>query len=149
MGRMMDRKQWYRLLGYFGYSLFFGFVLLLLLEVQGILKEQVGMTYRPLPLIMFSSLMPIALGILAAIPGFVRVYRMAGKWAYDWIRCLAIGLPAFVGAFYLVFYFSGSLGEFLPFKEVFLKSGTFLTQLSGFILGYTLLHSVGKKENGS
>ena len=136
-----------RFLALFGYAIIYGLVFWQLLEVQILLREQAAATYRPLAYMIYSTVLPVILGLLAAVPNLVRMFRARGSWRYDWAAILAVGIPALIGAAYAWLYYS-PVGVYLPLPQAILTENSPVRPICGFVLGYLLLHSVQKRERG-
>ena len=127
---------------YFGFVILIGLVLQFLLEFDRLLLEQANLTFDRLSYFVYLSLYPILIGILFAIPHLFRERRAAGKWTYNWVKGVAIGLPALFGATIFLHYYT-PLGDYvsdlLRYKE--------FPIVCGIALGYTALTSFHKTRS--
>ncbi|MFP3389504.1 hypothetical protein [Brevibacillus sp. SIMBA_040] len=127
---------------YFGFVMLIGLVLQVLVEFDRVMLEEAKMSFDRLSYFVYLSLYPILLGILFAIPHLFRERKNAGKWTYDWVKGLAIGLPALFGATVLLHYYT-PLGDYV---SVLLRYKEFPI-VSGIALGYTVLTSFHKAKS--
>ncbi|MFJ8260590.1 hypothetical protein ACIQ4I_01325 [Rummeliibacillus sp. NPDC094406] len=108
------------------------------------LGKEEEISYNDLPIMIFSFVFPIIIGILLRLPNFLIEKKGKKKWSFDWVKLIAIAFPVLYVALlpYLVY---SSLGEELLFsKQVFLLGDTTitLTTVAGIVFGYVLLDSV-------
>lgn len=99
------------------------------------------------PIMVAKTTVPIVLGLFLALPKFVSEWRRAGKWKYDWIKLLAIGVPALyialipIFAFISVKYFA-IITPILGGVSAALQSMPH--ELAGYAVGYILIASLYK-----
>lgn len=127
---------------YFGFVILIGLVLQFLLEFDRLLLVQANLTFDRLSYFVYLSLYPILIGILFAIPHLFRERKNAGKWTYNWVKSVAIGLPALFGATIFLHYYT-PLGDYV---SVLLRYKEFPI-VSGIALGYTALTSFHKTRS--
>ncbi len=120
------------------------FILDVLMKYELVLVERVKGTYNSFPSNLYSSLYPILIGLLFALPKFVRILKVDGRLSYDWIRILAVGIPTLFGATVFLIYFS-PLGAYFPFISI-LSIGTKFSTICGIVFGYLIL-SCFQKSN--
>ena len=134
-----------RFAGYFTYTVLIGYILFKGTQYQKFLDT---LRFTDIdPVLIFSSLFPISIGMLLALPRFIHVFKKQGSWQFDWIKFLAIGLPAF----YLTI---SPITLFPPFSVYFpLYPGRLLLMysmlpqiVSGITFGYLLLGLLHKKH---
>ncbi len=99
------------------------------MQYELILVEQAKETYNSFPSNLYSSLYPILIGLLFALPIFVRVIKVESRWNYDWIRIVAVGIPTLFGATVFLIYFS-PLGTYFPSISI-LSVGTKFSTICG------------------
>ena len=58
------------------------------------LRAVMGRTFKILPMIIFSVVFPVVVGLLLALPRYIFEYRKEGKWRYDWTKFSAIAITA-------------------------------------------------------
>jgi len=92
----------------------------------------------------FSTLFPIAMGLLIAFPKFITECRKKGSWKLDWIKFIAIGIPIlYIAIFPLVFLLSILGGDSnLPLLNGLYRPPLIMylpNELSGVVLGFLLL----------
>jgi hypothetical protein len=85
----------------------------------------------------------ILLGLVMGIEHFVTEYRKQGKWIVNITKLIIIGIPSLILTFYLALYFIIPIP--LPMHGVIYNDKLF-SEVSGLIFGYTLLTSLGKKQ---
>jgi hypothetical protein len=140
----LTHPQAKRLFGYFAYVIAVGFVFLQLLKAQAVLRKHAMEIFDHYSPLIFMTVFPVFLGLLFALPGFVKTLRCEGKWQIDWVKLLAVGLPALYGTTYLLFFFT-PIGRFLPFAGYLSAfGGSDFSLVSGIVFGYTLLRVVKK-----
>lgn len=135
-----------RFVGYFGYVIFMVFLLMFLLKYDQQLHEYSKLNFKPFPLFIYRSIYPILLGVLFALPSFIKVIKTSGRWRYDWIKITSIGLPALLGSQLLYIYFSPAVGKYLPSISVHALE-TPLPSISGVVFGYLALNCFHKSKN--
>lgn len=121
------------------------FIMDLLMQYELTLVERAKVTYNSFPSNLYSSLYPILIGLLFALPKFVRLTKLEGTWNFDWIRLIAIGIPTLMGTIFFLIYFS-PVGIYLPSFSIF-AAGTKFSAICGIVFGYSLLSSFGKSNN--
>ncbi|GIO08758.1 hypothetical protein J31TS6_47860 [Brevibacillus reuszeri] len=114
------------------------------MKYELVLVERVKETYNSFPSNLYSSLYPILIGLLFALPKFVRLIKVEGRLSYDWIRIVAVGIPTLFGATVFLIYFS-PLGAYFPSISI-LSVGTKFSTICGIVFGYLIL-SCFQKSN--
>lgn len=103
--------------------------------------------YNSFPYIIFSSVYPVMIGLLLALPNFINKIRKIGSWNIDWINLIAIGIPTLYGAISPILYFS-PLSTFLPKLTSYFFSYSLTPQvICGVIFGYIFLSVFDKTVN--
>lgn len=81
------------------YVIVVGAVLFIGVEIEMFLKQKI---FRDLNgwifFMVFQSAAPFIIGLILGIPHWLSNFRKEGKWTYDWIRLLTIGVPALLAA---------------------------------------------------
>lgn len=122
---------------YLGYVILMFFLIKVLLQYEHLLHEQTQSTYNLIPLYWYSSLYPMLIGLMFAIPSFVQLFKVKGRWNFDWLKMYVIGLPSLFGATVFLFYFS-PIGKYLPPMSI-LMFGTKFSTICGIAFGYLVL----------
>lgn len=92
---------------YFLYTALVGAIMLAGAKYQMQLEHRTQLTGNPKLLLYFNFLFPVFIGMLIALPVFFSKTRKEGAWKFDWIRCVAIGLPALIlGVVPLLYYWN-------------------------------------------
>jgi len=134
-------NKWQRFAGYLLYAVLMGYLVRLSEYYKLVLFEYTQKHYDGTPQFIYLSFYPILFGLLLALPHLLKQWFQSGKWRCDWIKLLAIGLPALYGATLPLSYF------FLnwPGSTYWMAHGTDITLVSGIVLGYTLLATWAKQ----
>jgi hypothetical protein len=133
-----------RFSAYFAYVVLMGLILHLLLRYNHILLEYAKVTFNRYPHQIYITVYPIFLGILFALPNFIHNSKTKGKWKFDWVKGIAIGVPTLLGSIIIWLYFS-PLGMYIPLTPL-LHYGTEFSTISGIVFGYTILNSFQKQK---
>jgi hypothetical protein len=88
---------------------------------------------------------PVLIGILAGMPSFIVTYKERGTWHIDWIKVIAIMLPALLIISLPHLYYVSPFGKYIPAFTSAILSETSRT-ISGFVFGYTLLFFPEKRN---
>lgn len=145
-----------RIIGYIIYVAVFG---LLVVVVENLNRHFEGVfrsTFQPPYFWLFLSqfVFPVVVGLMLALPQFIRTYRQEGSWKTDWVVLLTIGLPALCVAITPVAFFSlvrfilpetGSIP--VPWLISLISTYPALNKTAGILLGFFLLTSLGKTQN--
>lgn len=137
-------RNYFRFVAYFLYSLFVCYVLYRGILYDRVLMEMVSITYKPIPRQIFIIFFTIFLGLLFAVPQIIEKLKKQGSWRIDWIKLIAVGIPALYLNIQIVGYFS-SLGKLFALGVLVFGSNPATQYISGIILGYMLLASLDKK----
>ena len=145
-----------RIIGYIIYVAVFGLLVVVAENLDRHFEDVFRSTFRTPYFWLFLSqfIFPILVGLLLALPQFVRIYLQEGFWRTDWIVLLTVGLPAFCVAITPVAFFSlvrfvqpetGSIS--VPYLISLISAYPALSKVSGILLGFVLLTSLGKQAN--
>src|SRR5690625_536601 len=104
------------------------------------LEQVANAEAKLLPIVLFSIIFPIIMGVLFRLPKLIIEIQNNKKWTFDWSKFIAIGLPTLL---ILIIYSISYLG-IIPAIHFILISGTTLATTAGIIFGYILLDSLKK-----
>src|SRR5699024_1459233 len=104
--------------------------------------EMAKREFKLLPVIIFSAIFPIVIGILLRVPKLIIEMKENRKWTFDWVRFVAIALPAF---FIITI-------PILPYSSYFITNiiligDPTITVIAGVVFGYVLLSCVKRQNN--
>ena len=136
-----------RCLYYFICTVVFGFVFCLGITYKVWLVEQAASTFDGMPALIFSSILPILMGLLLRLPKLILEIKDKKEGMFDWIIVVAIGIPSLyiVTLPILPYTDFGGLLYFVNFTNYLLVSGdTTLMTIAGVVFGYVLLDSLKK-----
>lgn len=85
-----------RFLRYFLYAFLVGIIMVVGSKYQLQFEKYTQLTGDPTTGLYFSFLFPVAIGMLIALPGLISNIKKGGTWKFDWVRFVAIGLPALI-----------------------------------------------------
>ncbi|MGG0655750.1 hypothetical protein [Rummeliibacillus pycnus] len=136
-----------RFLSYFIWVIILAIAIYLGLRFRVYLGNEAETTYNSFPIMIFTILFPMIIGILLRIPKFLDENKGKKKWSFDWLKLIIIACPALYVALlpYLIYT---SYGEKLFFAEEAMLLGettTTLTTITGIIFGYIMIDSVKMK----
>ncbi|MBB6452779.1 membrane protease YdiL (CAAX protease family) [Salirhabdus euzebyi] len=96
-------------------------------------------------LTIYSLIFPIFIGMMFRLPTLIKEIKDKKKWAIDWIKLSAIGIPSlYISQIYLLYFSFPSVS--FPFGAVLIRNYDIpLATISGIIFGYIVLDSL--KEN--
>jgi hypothetical protein len=98
--------------------------------------------------IILKPLLYIPVGAALAIPSFLQNFKKNGVWKIDYKRLLILGIPALYLTFYLPIHFYSPL-KVLSFSLLsVLGSELYVLVVGGTILGYIILSSIFKLDDG-
>ncbi|WP_342535790.1 hypothetical protein [Sporosarcina sp. FSL K6-3508] len=125
---------------YFAWSIGIGLIIYLGMKWEFQLKETASMNFNILPVVLFSAIFPIVLGMLLRLPQLFIEIKESKKWSFDWTKFLAVALPALlIVVLYILSYLA-----IVPVVHFLLIGGQTLVTVAGIIFGYTLLDSFKK-----
>ncbi|WP_079528365.1 hypothetical protein [Halobacillus hunanensis] len=134
------------------YSGVMGSVLMGGLFYMNHLIEKAETTYNMFPLMIFSLIYPLIMGMLFGLPQMISRLKRRGVLHFDVIKFAAIGLPALYIFVIPIFYYFTKIGGCLPLSRTIMLSdsgGTVLLTIVGVVLGYVLFESIGRKPDQS
>ncbi|HWI49269.1 MAG TPA: hypothetical protein VNU45_13705 [Rummeliibacillus sp.] len=133
-----------RFLSYIIWVVIIGIAIYFGLSFRVYLGKEEEISFNNLPIMIFSFVFPIIVGILLRLPKFLNEKKGKKKWSFDWVKLIAIALPALYVAL-LPYLTYSSFGENLLFSNEVIMLGetsTTLTTLAGVVFGYVFLDSV-------
>lgn len=99
------------------------------------MEETASSEFNYLPVIQFTIIFPIVVGILLRLPQLFLEIKENKRWVFDWPKFIAVGLPTLLILFY---YISITLG-WVPIVDFIIISGETILTIIGIIFGYTLV----------
>ncbi|MCL6605383.1 MAG: hypothetical protein K6T94_21175 [Paenibacillus sp.] len=132
---------------YLGFLVIVTLVFIYGLKYQHHLQVEARTTYQSIPIIVFSVLFPISLGLLLGLLRFFELLRKTGEWTINWIKLCVFGLPSlYVSLLPLLFWSGLSISYYdLPLGYLLVTSGTIAHTISGLIFGFLLFYVLEKK----
>ncbi|QSS98698.1 hypothetical protein IMZ31_11330 [Pontibacillus sp. ALD_SL1] len=129
---------------YFVWTLAIGLIIYLGKSYEMDLQQEYKITYeRPTALLLFTTLFPVGIGILLRLPKFILEVMARTRWTFDWVRGLAVGVPALVVVAWSTLPLT-PFGEGMRMPGLILVSQPTLTTVAGVVLGYLMLDSLKK-----
>ncbi|GGD15075.1 hypothetical protein [Pontibacillus salipaludis] len=108
------------------------------------LQEEFKVTYeRPAASLLFAALFPVGIGVLLRLPKFILEVMARTPWTFDWIRGLAVGVPALVIVVWSTLPLT-PYGEGMRMPDLILVGHPTLTTIAGVVLGYLMLDAFKK-----
>lgn len=91
-----------------------------------------------LPLMIFTVVFPIILGMLLRLPKLILEWKQYNKWSYDWMKFFVVALPnLFVLILFVLSYFN-----LFTVVHVFIVGDYILPTVVGLVFGYALLDCI-------
>lgn len=150
----MDNK-WKRFVSYLCYLTLLLIIIFLGLRYQAHLYSLSQSNYDYFPHALFKATFPLIIGLLLAVPHFLKCFAIIGKWKVDWIKLTVFGLPFLYLSVVPILYLSGVLNFNVPFSSYVMggyfgvgASTTFET-INGIIAGFIVSTSIIKIRYGS
>lgn len=110
------------------------------------LRITAGRTYHPIPVVVFSSLFPIIIGIYLALPNFFSKIKRQGDWKIDWSKHAFLGTVSLLLALTPILYFLSPIGQCAPWLVVWLIDFSQGYTIAGVVFGFLLLSVPQKIE---
>lgn len=85
-----------RFLRYFLYAFLVGIIMVVGSKYQLQFEQYTQLTGDPTLSLYFGFLFPMVVGMLIALPEFITKIKKDGSLKFDWIKFVAIGLPALI-----------------------------------------------------
>ena len=125
---------------YFAWTIGIGLIIYLGMKWEFRLKETASTDFNILPVVLFSAIFPIVLGMLFRLPQLFIEIKESKKWSFDWTKFLAVALPALlIVVLYILSYLA-----IVPVVLLLLIGSQTLVTVAGIVFGYTLLDSFKK-----
>ncbi|WP_100012192.1 hypothetical protein [Lentibacillus sediminis] len=131
-----------RFLYYFGWTVIIGVVIYFGVRYQVWLEEQSRMYFDMLPFVLFTAIFPILIGLLLRLPKLIIEIKQNVPWTFDWVKFVAVGLPALcILSMYILPFIP--LGEgFIRIPYIIMIGGPMIQTIAGIVFGYSLLDSL-------
>lgn len=133
-----------RFLYYFCCSVVIGFIFYLGYRYQVHLKKEAGMTFKNFPVMVFTFVFPIIKGMLLRLPKLIIEIKVKQPWTFDWVKVLAVGLPALYITFLPILAYTFPSMNLLFAHEILFENTVMIITTTGIIFGYTLIDSLKK-----
>ena len=134
-----------RFLYYFTWTIIIGLIIYFGARYQLSLEKQAALEFNLLPMVRFISLFPIVIGILLRLPKLMIEVKEKRKWTFDWIKIVAIALPAFYIAILPILAYTPIVGHLFSVKTFMLIGSQTPITIAGVVSGYVLLDSLKTK----
>lgn len=89
---------------YFACTVGIGFLIYQGMKYNIRLVEEANKTYEVLPVLIFATIYPIVIGIILRMPKLLMEIKDKKEWTFNWIKVIAIGMPALYIAFLQFFH---------------------------------------------
>ncbi|MDW7685364.1 MAG: hypothetical protein SCK29_14775 [Bacillota bacterium] len=132
----------------FLYSIFLMVILLQGEHYRFLLRRWTGRTFDPVLGLVFLVVFPVFLGLLLALPKFLGVWRQQGRWRYDVVKFLAVGIPAFYIILSVPIMWIPVLRPLVSIYPGYWRSLTMqasVMNVAGIVIGYMSLSALYKK----
>lgn len=141
-------QQIKRLIGYLIYLAVFGCLILIVEQLGNYYQEIFRRSFQiPYWWVLFATIgAPVLVGVLLALPQFVKTACQDGTWKVDWVRLIVLGFPGllFILAFitWMVFPECMVLAK-ITSTIIGIHQG--LVKVAGLLLGFVSLNSFYKQ----
>ncbi|EEG77100.1 hypothetical protein [Dethiobacter alkaliphilus] len=135
---MNKSKRFFALLAY---TIFIIFIFIQGESYGSALRQRAIAEFNMLPVMVYISLFPIFMGLLIAVPYFIHEMRKKGKWKFDWIKFIAIGIPSLYLTLFYPFYYVVPFSHYIYPIRFGLLNSQILFSLGGLVFGYLVLTS--------
>ena len=133
-----------KFLYYFACTVVIGFLIYLGTKYNIRLVKEANITFEVQPVLLFTTTFPIVIGVILRLPKLIMEIKEKKEWTFDWIKVIAIGIPALYVALFPILS-STSFGTNFLFGQVLILIGnTTLITTAGIVFGYVLLDSLKK-----
>lgn len=107
-------------------------------------KQIATESFSLFPWTFYRLLLFIPIGLLLGVPHLIKEKQKGGRWGFNYLKLIFIGLPALYFTLYFIFHF------YFQFLRIPSHLGYLLTEVStyktaGVILGFILITSLYKK----
>lgn len=139
--KQVKGKAMKRLLYYVGWFLVIGSIIYLGTSYKIQLQIHASETFNLRPVVLFTSLFPIIIGILLKLPQFITEIRLKKQWTFDWLRFIVVGLPplCILSLYMNMEYIPETIITFIP--QAILFGMDTIQPIAGIVFGYVLLDS--------
>gem|GEM_PF-3862109 len=132
-----------RLFMYIVFLIIAVFMLDVILYCEQLLKEEAALTFERLPFLLFTTLYPVLIGLVFALPTFIQTCVTKGSWTFDWLPFTVLGIPALLmDLIFLVYFYPVEIDIPLSF---FAEYGSQASIICGLAFGYLALSCWKKK----
>ncbi|WP_366923124.1 hypothetical protein MFMK1_003616 [Metallumcola ferriviriculae] len=140
----MNWKAVWKTVGLFLYVILVGFVIYKGEAYGKELQSISAATFNMYPAIIFNGLFPILIGLLLGIPELVSELKKSGRWRWNWVKFLGVGLPTFIVALIPLVAYS-PISKYFYLLILLLGRNQPILILSGVVFGYIFLTSPYKQ----
>lgn len=133
-------------IGYLLYIIVFGYMVIKADDYRRYLKDLYSSSYDGTSLWLFSSIFPILVGILMALPHLIRQDKHHGSWKLDWILLLTVGIPALAVAITPITYLA-ELPRHWSLIGFIVGYHPSLVTVAGILFGFTFVFAWSKQDS--
>jgi hypothetical protein len=135
-----------RFFHYIGCTIVIGIILYLGVTYQVHIRKEGEMTFNVIPIVVFSSIFPIIIGMVLRLPKLLIEVKEKKAWTVDWVKLAAIGLPSLYITSLPILLYTTSFGTHLFLGNAILLTGNsqLIITTTGIVFGYTLIDSLKK-----
>lgn len=126
---------------YFGWTAGIGVIIFLGTAFQIRLEEEASRSFNLLPVLLFSALFPVFIGGLLRLPRLVMDIRENKPWTFDWVKFIAVGLPAL---YILILSIFPHVILTDVIARIIMLGNPLIQNVAGIVLGYVLLDCLKK-----
>ncbi|WP_174727328.1 hypothetical protein [Mesobacillus harenae] len=136
-----------RFLSYFGYTVILFIITYRGFKYEYLIADQTSEDYGTITFykqMVFFLIFTIVLGVLFALPSLAKKIMRQGKWNFDWVQFLSVGIPSIIVAAAPLIHFSSiSIGGLLS-PLVLPGYGRFISAIAGIAFGFNMLICIKK-----
>ena len=136
-----------KFISYFCYTLVMIGALIVFLLIYKSLNKQAEMNYNFIPVVTFSLLYPIVLGVLFALPGLLKRVRKDNAKGFNLGKFLGVGIPAVYVMVAPLLSFTNIISIDLPLTHVLLSQYTGGVMIFSFVFGYITIDCI-RRDSG-
>ena len=139
----MKKINW---LWYFIYALALACYIIFSSNILTLVNKQNDMTFNGLPLMIWSTIIFIVLGLLLGLESFLLEMGKEGEWKINLPKVVFLGLPSlYFSMATFIYYYSPDFIKPLSFPSLFfIVNKTNFISIFKIILGYTIITSFVK-----
>ncbi|CAG9621536.1 hypothetical protein [Sutcliffiella rhizosphaerae] len=130
-----------KFLYYFLSTIIVGIIFYVGLNHQTRFHEIANTTYNLMPLLIYTTVFPIVIGMLFRVPKLIMEMVAKQKWTFNWKKVVAIGVPSLYLACIPLLGMVFGLNVWLA-KQVLHLGDPILPTTAGIVFGYILLDSL-------